>query len=659
MIKLEQVALELLEYKLKDISDNRDVRGGLASAWDLHHFLDQAQMALSDSEKTRFVYASKELKRLGTAPGKVKSALDTFEELVLDSFSDLGVSPNTPINQFNESSQEELELSFESFDNLAIDAFSSENAFSSKAAVLTRNPEFEKEQACLQSLANEVWWHDMEEVIQQLAVRCRVEKDRSMARLLYGISRNIHQALEMPNFKDEFSQQAVKITVPITDFDDPLVSFSNLESLSQLVREVIEIIMHLGMKGTIYADLGIDRSQSLDYVKRIAFALAKDPYAGKLSAHAPKGATSSQIRIAIQELAKEQLREEQLKQQKLELETRLHARLEQERQMKAMLDQDVKRFIQSAQMFFDRLDPFLPQRIGGEANDPSLPPGVLFAQNPALELKQIPKDSSALTVHLTQPVRFILSNNEIGLTRLEHGITLMLNHYEHPLIDHLKLDTGQQKLYAFLKEDYIHLKLQDESKSLASNIAEAMAILFVLSSNSRNELLQVLKTAANISMGSAQAVIETAIPRLRDLSSKAPSRRTALDGLLRGAAKAHAIDLEDNLYMGLVQRFITAMTVSADNLTIILESTDSTQTFVHRLSNDPISLTIGKQATTIRTYKSRSDSKSESLVVMLPGRIVGSFTRTLIQPFPGGTLICARAADELAVLFFENTHVEI
>ena len=658
MLRLEQVALELLEYKLKDLSENREVRGGVASVWDIHHFLEQTQISLSDTEKLRFSHASKELKRLGTAPGKVKTALDTFEELVLDSFSDLSVSTSLAPKPFDDSEQEGLELSFETFDNLAVDAFESGSSYQSKSPTLTQNPDFEKEQMTLQSLAHAVWWHDMEEVIQQLAVRCRVEKDRSMARLLYGITRNMQQALESPDFKEEFEQQAVRIRVPITDFDDPLVSFSNLESLSQLVREVIEIIMNLGMKGTVYADLQIDRSLSLGYVKRLAYTLARDPYAGKLSALSLKGPSSAQIRIAIQELAKEQLREDQLKQQKLELEARLQSVLEQERVMRSMLEQDVKRFMQSAETFFDRLEPFLPKSIGGEASDPSLPPGVLFAQNPALELKHIAKDASALTVNLSQPVRFVLSSNEIGLTRLEHGVTLMLNRYEYPLIDQLKLDIGQQKLYVFLKENYVHLKLQDDSKSLASNIAEAMAILFVLSSSVRDELLQIIKTAANVSMGTPQALIETAVLRLRDLSSKAPSRRTALDGLLRGAMKAHGLDLEENLIMGLVQRLITAMTVSAEDLTVVLESADSSQAFVHRLSDDPISLTIGKQATTIRKYKARAETKSESLVVMLPGRIVGSFTRNLIQPFPGGTLVCVRAADELAVLYFENTFIE-
>ncbi|MCA9835661.1 MAG: hypothetical protein KC422_02055 [Trueperaceae bacterium] len=659
MIRLEQVALELLEYKLKDISDNRDVRGGVASAWDLHHFLDKAQLTLSETEKARFSTAAQELRRLGTAPGKVKSALDTFEELVLDSFSDLGSGQNTASAHFEEVHQEILEANFESFDNYAIDAFGVTPEAVSKSAVLSTEPEFEREQSSLQDLASIVWWHDMEEVIQQLAVRCRVEKDRSMARLLYAITRNIQQALNSPSFSEDFAQGIVQVQIPITDFDDPLVSFSNLESLTQLVKDVIESIVHLGMKGTIYADLGIDRSYALDYTKRLAVAIAKDPYAGKLSAVPSKGPSSAQIRIAIQELAKEPLREDERKQQKLELEARLQLTLEQERRLKSMLEQDSKRFMQSAQAFFDRLEPFLPQRVGGQASDPSLPPGVLFALNPALVLTQIPKDAKAVTIRLNkEPVRLMLSSNEIGISQLEHGITLMINHYEYPLIDQLKIDMRQQKLYAFLKDDYIHLKLKDDSKSLAASLAEAMAVLFVLSSSQRDELLKVIKTAANVAVGEPQMIIENAIQRLRDLSDRAPSRRRALDGLLRGAARALATDIEENLMMGLVQRLITAMAVSSDDLTVVLEGTDSTQAFVHQLGNDPLSLTIGKQMTTIRKYKARSESATESLVVMLPGRIIGSFTRTLIQPFPGGTIICVRAADELAVLYFENTFIE-
>ena len=164
------------------------------------------------------------------------------------------------------------------------------------------------------------------------------------------------------------------------------------------------------------------------------------------------------------------------------------------------------------------------------------------------------------------------------------------------------------------------------------------------------------KTAATISIGDSQTIIENAINRLRELSSNAPSRRQALEGLLQGAAKGNGISLPEHIMMGLTQRLITAMTVSPDDLTVVLEGTNHTEAFVHHLQNDPLSLTLGGQATTIRKYRPRS-SNLESVVVMLPGRIVGSFVNSLLQPFPGGTLMCVRSNDQVAVLYFENMHI--
>ncbi|HRP47405.1 MAG TPA: hypothetical protein PLT07_07620, partial [Trueperaceae bacterium] len=41
----------------------------------------------------------------------------------------------------------------------------------------------------------------------------------------------------------------------------------------------------------------------------------------------------------------------------------------------------------------------------------------------------------------------------------------------------------------------------------------------------------------------------------------------------------------------------------------------------------------------------------ESLVAMLPGQVLGSFTDSMLAPRPNGMLIFARGEEEVAVLF--------
>lgn len=678
MIKLEQIALELLEYKQAEIEAGHDAKAGSVNVWDLHHFLEQEFAMLTADEQLRLEAASSSLKRHAVAPSKPKTALDTFDALVLDSFAGFeGLSKTSQATLGNEtllldntndgSSETTVNKSFPAgsldFDfNLDdLNDFKGASELSDFAGfamndtplLLTDNPDHKEEQQSLQSLASKVWWHNMEEIIQQLAIRCRVEKDRSMARLLYALTRNLERYIEKTDLDLENLQP--KVLIAITDYDDPLVSFGNLETLNVLVRDVVEIIMNLGIKGSLYEDAQLSKERTLEFVKRMANAIVQDPYIGKHSSIASKGPSSDQIRIAIQELAKEQMRDAQRNKQQLELEARLQATLMQEKRMENLFQQDVAKFSNAAQVFFERLEPYLPKRVGGAANDPSLSGGVLFAENPVLSLSKVPTEASSLNVRLTGPLRFIFAGNEIGLSPLDGSILVLVNNKEYMLSDTIKVPLDKQTLYGFCEKNYVHLMIQDESSSLAVRLAESLAILFILGSDYKESLLSTLKTAATLSMGDSQTLIANAIRRLRELSANAPSRRQALEGLIKGAAKANGINLPDNVFMSLVQRLITAMTVSPDELTVILESADHNEAFVHKLADDPISMNINGQATTIRKY--RVKSSSESIVVMLPGRIIGSFVNSLLIPFPGGTLLCARSEDELAVLYFERIHI--
>src|SRR5690606_460055 len=125
------------------------------------------------------------------------------------------------------------------------------------------------------------------------------------------------------------------------------------------------------------------RAMSLDYVKRAALAVARDPYAGKLGLLAAKGPNSEQLRLAIQELAKERLPEAERLRQRNALEQRLKAALAFERNQQQLFRQDVERFTGLVEALFERIGRHLPRSVGGQAGGPQLRGGVLFAVNPA------------------------------------------------------------------------------------------------------------------------------------------------------------------------------------------------------------------------------------------------------------------------------------
>ena len=41
-------------------------------------------------------------------------------------------------------------------------------------------------------------------------------------------------------------------------------------------------------------------------------------------------------------------------------------------------------------------------------------------------------------------------------------------------------------------------------------------------------------------------------------------------------------------------------------------------------------------------------------MVMMPGRVVGSFSDSMVEPVPGGVLVAARGESEVALIFLRD-----
>lgn len=635
MLKLEQVALELLEYKLGDIQSQRQVRGGISSAWELYHFLAKEIALVPDADRKRIDAAGRALRMLSETPKKPRRVLDTFEALVID--DPVPVRTAEPTLSLDTSHAIDMAVP-----DIAVDS----------EPVIETDPEVHEEQQVLQRLARQVWWSEMDSVIQELAVQCRAEKDRSTARLLYAVSRNLEIYAKSTHFSSDINLSRFKVAEAVPERGDPLISLNSLDTLSDLIREVIEITMTLGTERSTFGRLDVMPDQSVSYLRRFALAVARDPYAGDLSVIDRKGPNSEQLRLAIQELLKEPMREDQRQRQRKELEERLRLTLAHERQQREAFQQDVRVFTEAANAFFDRLERYLPARVGGEAGEPQLRGGVLFAVNPALQIKAVPREATAVTVHLKGPIRFVLDGINLAITGSGRAQFLFVAGKEHALQPRMRIRSGPKSVLAIMEGQYLYLQVKTEVQPLASVMAEALVVLYVLRSDNRDELLLVLRTAANISVAEPQELIMQALGRLAEMSARAPSRRQALEGLIRGAAKARRVTLSDNVIMGLVQRLYTAITASADDLEMVLAASDATESTVQPLSDEPLNVTIGAQPLTIRKYSRRGSEVGDSVVVMLPGRVLGSFTTHLVQPFPGGALICVRSDEEIACLFF-------
>ena len=647
MLSFDDIALELLEYKLTDLQAEREVRGGVQSAWELYYHLSQDVSSLNAELRRSVEGAGRRLKALNGVASQPRDAHDTFEALVIENF---GVSTNPDV------ALDDRGNSFILNGVLGLEPQPKTDSKLTATAVLSTDPPLVEEQRLLQRLAQDVWWHEVEELMQQLAVRSRVEKDRATARLLYALLRNIERYSQDEHFSDDIGLEHFMVEVAVADHNDPLVSLNDVDTLTELTREIIGITMSLGDVSSPYPALHTPRRGALEYVERMAQKIAQNPYAGKLSLMEQHGPSSEQLRMLLKETAREPMRADEQRARRQELERRLQLTLEQERKQRELFVADVKRFSLLTERFFTHLRAFLPSRVGGQADDPGLAGGVLFAENPALRIDSVAPSAQAVTVNMKGPLRFSLGGLELALTGASGNRALFVGEQEYALLPELKIDLLHRKLFGFLKGNYLHLRLVENERSLALVLAEALSVLDVLRSAEREAVLDVLAKATNTSVADPQARVLRSLARLSDMSRRAPQRRTALEGLLRGAAKAKNLQLSKRTLQSVVDSLLNAMTVRPEDLTSVLSTSKHSEVHMHTLNDEPVKLRVGGQPVTVRKYRGRSQS-NPSVVVMLPGRIIGTFAEQTVQPFPGGTLLAVKSRDKIALLFYKGVQI--
>src|SRR5690606_24800870 len=176
------------------------------------------------------------------------------------------------------------------------------------------------------------------------------------------------------------------------------------------------------------------------------------------------------------------------------------------------------------------------------------------------------------------------------------------------------------------------LRLRNEGRSLAVRLAEALVVLHVLTSPQRDELLTIAKVIANSVRGEPQELVVQALSRANQLSLRAPDRRQALDGLWRGAARATDVDLGSDVIATLVDKSLDAVSLGPGDLDGAQERAGADETDFYTLAGDLLTVDLAALMITVRQYRGRSKLSQESLVVMLPCQVLGSFTDYLLAP---------------------------
>ncbi len=614
------MALELLEYKVEEYVGKRSVRGGTKSMWDLLETLMRDRERLTADQRARLDEVGLALQSAGGGQSAAAVAVG-IDQLVL------GAEP---------------------------DALLAEDDGPQRPP---DTPQEREEHAVLQRLARRVWWDDLDGFVQQVAAGWRSQRDRYMARIAHATQRNLKLNAGRATFVRDASLRGFKVLEPIPSLSDPLVSLSDVDSLSEIARDLIDLIMKIGRETSPFPDLAVPEERALQYVRQAALAVAADPYAGRSSPVDARLPSSKQLRLAIQELNRERLPEEQKSVQRRELENRLAEALAAERNERMAFHRDAAMLQDVVHTFFERLADYLPTTVGGRASGPQLGGGVLFGVNPALRVEHIGPTTSEVTVRLVGPVRLSLGGHDFAFSGTGAARVLFVDDREVDLSRGAVVQLGRQRLAVFREGDYVHLRLRDEGRSLALRLSEALVVLHVLTSQKREELLTVAKVIANSVRGEPQELVVQALNRALQISARAPDRRQALSGLLRGAARAASVDLDNATVDALVDHIEAAATIDPSDVDGALQRAGADELTFQPLSGEPLTVELAGQKITVRQYRGRSRGGQDSLVAMLPGRVLGSFTDYLLASLGSGTLVFVRGDSDLAVLHLSQARL--
>lgn len=624
MLKLESVALELFEYKVGEIRARRNVRGGLASVWDLYHHLQRQSGLLDPDEKRRFELSGRILQRSGEpAAASARPRVAEFSELVVGGDGE-AIPPGSERQPVQHRDPIDPAKSVTSADQ-------------------------GEEQQSLQGLAAKVWRHDLDRFVRRLASGLRAERDRYTARLLYAVQRNLHLYSQTEPARGDERLQNFAVSEAMPDHDDPFLSVNDVDSLAELVNETIDSIMRLADEQGQFSSLGVRSGNELSTLRALARAVAADPYAGRTGLLQQRGPTAQQLRVAIQEVGKERLRDEERLSQRRQLEERLQRVLAFERHQRQLFHQDVANYTALVDAFFDRLAPYLPLAVGGQAGPPRLSAGVLFAVNPALRVDRPDERTPAVTARLKGSTRLKVAGLDVSISAVGTGWKLYVAGEERSLEEAAAVRYDRKWLYAFREGDYLHLKVEDEGRSVGVRVAEAGVLLAVLASPEREALLAVMRVLANTALGEPHVLVPAALENLAQSTAKAADRAAAVRGFLLGAARVAKVELSEEAAERVMLSCRRAFELDTSDLKGLLEEIDLGEVAVHTLTGEPLAIEVGTFTLTVRQYRGSGPGDQESLVVMLPGHALGTFDEYLIEPLGDGLLVCVRGDQELVV----------
>ncbi len=661
MMKIEKLSFELLGYKIRDIQAGRKLEGGLEEAWELYDFLLKNSTAFNKTQLSQltkygeilaaqlaFSKANKEDRRQ-----KIEEK-DSFEKLMNESFPDLQKSSFdkekilTNVNPMLINSKPVADIDFDE----SINWMDSQP----ETKALTEDPDFKEEQAILQNLAMKLWCYDLEDSLQSLAIHYRLEPHLVTARVIYALTRNFEHYSNQKSYDEDVELSHFVPVFAITDENDPLVVLDDLETLKELLKRLITMIINLSQDQGQYVQLKIPASRSLEYFERMALKIAANPVVDSISSGKKRNVSSRDVKLAIEDLkSNKAVSIEERKRQLVVLDKRFRQLREKEIRQSKQKANESKYYSRAVRTFFGKIKTFVLKKYGGLADSPRLEGGVLFAKNPILKIDTISQEANAVTIRVRGPMRFKLAGIDMALMGSGKHMMIFVGDQDYPLKQQVNMNAMGKSILGLFENNYLHLRLSVESLSLSEQLARGLVLLRALSSERSNDILQVLKAIGLSANNEPAAIVEAAINRFKLFSEKALNARSLVEGLIKGAASSRGIELPENEILTIVQAILISISSKSKDFDIVLESSSHSEIKILEMSSDSLNLYIDNQDIGLRKY--RSSIHPEHIAVLSVNRLLGSFSNVMIKSFSDGAIMFVRHGNDIAVLYFDKIMV--
>jgi len=424
--------IELYAYKVEDLEQGREPRGGRASMLQLRKYLLEAQLPGPLAKRFREVDRRyRERPSEGAEPAKE----DKLDALMPQVDIDLGIV-DLPVEE------EQLH-------------------------------EPDEPQKVQQAFAEKIFWTRLKRELGRV-VRGYLGGRRYELRLAYTFLQNFEAYSKTSSFASDFNLSRFKLSEPIPNLSDPLVSLDNEEVALALVLEIFKIAMDLGDLSKY--PISLPPEGVVPYLRRFLRHIVKTPES--LPVVIPGGGPSTEeLRAALDEARRSALTAHEREALVRDLEEKLRQVAAEERRMRLVIDEDRGRFLTAAARLSALLQRYLPTPRG-EAAFPQVPEPISSAADPGSNLEEMLKGATMVTLQRA-PTRFQLGGVPLTISVAgdDTQLTIAENDYQLDEDEPLMVPYENWEVWAFRYGDFVHIRLEVREGAQLSQLLTEGSVL--------------------------------------------------------------------------------------------------------------------------------------------------------------------------------------